>query len=152
MKQTPRLQAIQVNMQPGSLSAQGFLGDDSRNLADILSSDQSEVDRLKLSHQMIAAKMQELTDTGKAGLGKPVRLNNDYEIAVEDYMGKIPCPFQDSRMLDKCHTCAVNLKNGKQYCWTDLNIHMIKEHGFYEGKGSCFRIDPREIAEFLQLI
>jgi hypothetical protein len=29
--------------------------------------------------------------------------------------------------------------------WSDLNIHLIAEHGFFEGKGSSFRIEPARL-------
>jgi hypothetical protein len=29
--------------------------------------------------------------------------------------------------------------------WSDLNIHLIAKHGFFEGKGSAFRIEPKEL-------
>lgn len=152
MKQSPRLQTIQDNMQPGSISAEGFLGDDSRNLADIISSDQAAVNKLNITHAQIADKMQQLTDAGKPGLGRPERVEEIYDITVEDYRGMIPCPFQDSSKSDKRNTCALNIKTGEKYCWTDLSIHMIREHGFYEGRGSAYRLEPQMLAEFLGLI
>ncbi|MHC5179457.1 MAG: hypothetical protein ACYSOS_02915 [Planctomycetota bacterium] len=33
--------------------------------------------------------------------------------------------------------------------WTDLNIHMIAEHSFFEGTGAFFRIEPAEIISIL---
>ena len=40
MKQSPELRIIQENMLTGSMAAYGFLGDDTRSLADILRDDQ----------------------------------------------------------------------------------------------------------------
>jgi hypothetical protein len=37
---------------------------------------------------------------------------------------------------------------GRTISWTDLNIHMIEAHGFFEGKGSFFRIEPIELQRF----
>jgi hypothetical protein len=30
-----------------------------------------------------------------------------------------------------------------------LNIHLIKEHGFFEGKGSPFRIEPSVLTKMI---
>jgi len=151
MKQQPELQAIQENMLPGKFSAEGFLGEDDRNLADILLDDQKAVDRLGLTHEEIAAKMIALTDFGMASLAKPVEFEETFEVVVEDFMGRIPCPFRDNYGNDKRSTKVTRLSDGKVMGWTDLSIHMIEKHGFYEGKGSSYRLEPDELAEFLQL-
>jgi len=151
MKQRPELQAIQANMLPGKFSADGFLGEDDRSLADILLEDQKAVDRLGLTHEAIAARMCALTEQGKSGLGKPITIDNAYEVVVEDYMGRIPCPFRDNRGNDKRSTTVRRLSDGKVLGWTDLSIHMIDQHGFYEGRGSAYRLEPAELADFLGL-
>ena len=48
------------------------------------------------------------------------------------------CPFQHSGMYPK-ENVKSKTKTGE--IWTALNIHMIREHGFYQGKGSP-RIEP----------
>ncbi len=35
--------------------------------------------------------------------------------------------------------------------WTDLSIHLIETHAFFQGKGSAFRLEPAELAAFLKL-
>jgi hypothetical protein len=33
--------------------------------------------------------------------------------------------------------------------WSDLNIHLIKAHGFFEGRGASFRIEPELLLSVL---
>jgi hypothetical protein len=40
---------------------------------------------------------------------------------------------------------AKNLRTGKTIRWSLLGIHMIEEHGFFEGRGATFRLDPKEL-------
>jgi hypothetical protein len=40
----------------------------------------------------------------------------------------------------------------KEIDYTPISIHLIREHGFYQGKGSLYRLDPEEVAKFLELI
>jgi hypothetical protein len=54
-------------------------------------------------------------------------------------------------MYPKENVRVVNKKTGEEIRWTALNIHMIKEHGFYEGKGSPFRIEPLDLIRVLEL-
>lgn len=152
MKQSPQLELIQANMLPGALSAQGFLGEDSRNLADIILSDGKALERMGITRETLAGKMQAMTDTGTRGLGRPVPADERFEIEVEDYKGDIPCPFKDNAKAKKRQTLVRRLDTGAVMRWTDLNIHMIREHGFFEGTGSPYRLDPAELAGFLGMI
>ena len=152
MKQSPELTLIQENMMPGALSAHGFIGQDSRNLTDILRADAKALKRIGISQEALADKMQELTDFGMSGLGQPMNMEGCFEIEAEDYMGKLPCPFKDNAKLDKRQTLVRRLDTGVIMRWTDVNIHMIREHGFFEGYGSIYRLDPVELARFLGLI
>jgi len=152
MKQSPVLELIQANMMPGTLSAHGFIGEDSRNLTDILRADAKSIKQKEITQEALAEKMQELTNCGTQGLGRPTAMDGRFEIEVEDYMGKLSCPFKDNVKVDKRQTLVRRLDTGTIMRWTDLNIHMIKEHGFFEGHGSIYRLDPIELARFLGMI
>lgn len=152
MKQTADMQIIQDKMQPGKLTAEGFLGTDTRNLRDILLADQETVNRLGVTHEEIARRMQAITDVGKKMTEALLPLSEGYAVQVDEYMGAIPCPFGDNHNADKRNTLVKNLKTGAAVHWTDLSIHMIRAHGFYEGIGSYFRLDPAYLLEFLPIL
>lgn len=147
MKQNPDMATIQENMKPGALSADGFLGDDPRGLSDILLADNQTVQRHGQTHQAIADQMRRLTEAGKPELGRPLRVGN-FEVTVDDHRGRLPCPFRDRYGAEKRITTAVHLLTGQTISWTDLHIHMIEAHGFYEGVGSKFRLDPEQLIVF----
>ncbi len=152
MKQSPELEQIQNNMMPGALSGHGFIGKDSRKLVDIIHSDRKALQQLGITQEALADKMQALTDVGMQGLGRPETLDTHFEIEVEEYKGEIPCPFKDSAKANKRQTRVRRLDTGIMIRWTDLNIHMIRDHGFFEGYGSTYRLDPAELARFLDMI
>ena len=149
MKQTKDMQTIEGNMQPGKLTAEGFLGTDARNLQDILFADQEVVTRLQLTHEEIADRMQAITDVGCTMTEALLPLADGFAVQVDEYMGAIPCPFGDHHNADKRNTLVKNLRTGAAVHWTDLSIHMIRAHGFYEGIGSYFRLDPAYLLNFL---
>lgn len=151
MKQTPKMKKIQEDMAPGAYSADGFLGDDTRNLEDILREDSEKVEAMGLSHRKIASAMREFTEKARLMPGVTVR-EGDFEITVDDHRGYIPCPFSDNERAIKTNTLLLNRKLGKTAYWSELNIHMIEKHGFYEGRGSRFRTEPEELAKILGLI
>lgn len=151
MKQTPQMQKIQENMRPGVLTLRGFLGTDTRDLVEILEDDAAEVRRLGTSHRMIAERMQYLRDQGTRGLGEFIDVPPHYEVRVDSVRGGIPSPFGDAGLIRKTNTTVRNKAMGREIIYTDVNIHLIGEHGFYEGRGSLFRLEPRELVEILEV-
>ena len=151
MKQDPRLNVVEQNMVPGEISKSGFLGNDERKLVDILLDDGQAVTGLGLTHKILADRMEELTEKGREGFGNPVLVDGYLQVTVDDSRGTIACPFQHMGMYPKENVKAVNTKTGESVFWTALNIHMIREHGFYQGKGSPFRIEPLDLIRVLEI-
>lgn len=149
MKQTPEMEKYEKEMKPGVISRDGFLGTDKRKLIDILLEDGETVKRLGLTHSFIADKMEEIRNIGKPGLGDLVKAGN-LEISVETYRGKISSPFKDG-VSRKIITVVKNINTDKSITYSDLNIDMINKHGFYEGRGAVFRIEPEEIVSVLEI-
>ena len=152
MKQTPELDAAQREMRPGVITRSGMLGADTRKLGDILNADHAAVQRLGVTHAAIAARMRDLRDTGAKGLGEEIRVAPDFAIRVDSVRGKLPCPFHHEGLYTKVNTMVCNLALDRAVVYTDLSIHMIEAHGFYEGRGSPFRLDPVDLVEILGVV
>lgn len=150
MKQTVQMDKIQKNMRPGIISIKGFLGQDKRKLIDILIEDDAVVKRMDMTHEQIAKRMAYFFELGYKGLGNYVEAGTDFKVKTNTYRGKIPCPFKDG-VFPKANITVKNIKKNKEIIYTDLNIHMIEKHGFYEGKGSVLRLDPSRIADILEV-
>lgn len=151
MKQSPELQKAQDSMKPGVITLYGFLGTDDRNLIDILTEDDGAVKRLGLSHAHIAERMTELRDKGKGGLGEFIKVDPHFQVRVESVRGKLPSPFGGPGLYQKTNTIVKNESVGAEIVYSDMHIHLIKDHGFYQGKGSRFRLDPAELARVLEI-
>jgi hypothetical protein len=151
MKQTRQMNEIQERMKPGVIARDGFLGTDDRNLIDILVEDDAEVKRLNLTHDRIAARMQELREAGKEGLGDFTPVEPHFEVRVDIARGKLPCPFGHRGLIRKSIVHVRNLEKGREITFTDMNIHLIGEHGFYQGKGSQYRVELRDLVEVLEI-
>ncbi len=64
----------------------------------------------------------------------------------------LPSPFGDpKRLYHKIVATVVNKKLNKELRYTQLNVHMILDHGFFEGKGSVFRLEPEDVVEILEI-
>ena len=148
MKQT-KINA--VNMQAGNISRDGFLGADRRPLTEIIRADEEVLKKLNLTHQAIAKRMGYFREAGNKGLGEFLKLAPHFEVLCEIPRGFIPCPFGEPGMHRKTIVTVRNLRLRKEVTFFDLNIHLIAAHGFYEGKGSPFRLEPAELAQVLEI-
>ena len=151
MKQSPQMQKVQESMQPGVITLYGFLGPDERNLIDILTEDDGVVKRLGLSHEHIGRRMEDFRERGKAGLGEYFPVAPHFQVRVESVRGKLPSPFGGPGLYEKTNITVHNEAINQKVIYTDLHIHLVKAHGFYQGKGSRFRLDPAELAKVLEI-
>ena len=151
MKQSPELDAAQQRMAPGVLTMDGFLGTDPRPLIEILQDDDGTARRLGLTHAEIGAAMAALTDRAVAALGAVVE-TGPHAVCACEAMGKMPCPFGHPGLYYKTVVEAENTSTGETLMWSALQVHLVAEHGFYEGKGARFRVEPEVLARFLGLL
>ena len=136
-------------MAPGVITLEGFLGSDKRNLIDILIEDNADVERLGYDHPDIAARMEELRNKGEKGLGEFISVDEIFEVKVESVRGKLPSPFGGPVLIPKVNTTVHNKELKREIVYSDLHIHMIKFHGFYEGRGCQFRLEPQDLVDIL---
>lgn len=151
MKQPPDLDKAEKRMQPGMITRDGFLGHDSRQLEEILQEDENRVSRLRLTHKRIARRLKYFTTEGRKGLGTPVTVDEVYTVKVEEWRGVLPCPWDDGEVFRKGYVNLTNEELDEELAWTPLSIHMIREHGFYGGKGNAYRIEPEDARRILGL-
>jgi hypothetical protein len=151
MKLSPELARVQDQMQPGCITRDGFLGEDTRPLNEILEADEQAVRRLGLTHERIADRLDELAARAREGLGTTVTVEGRFDVRAEDVRGKLPCPWTHRGLYPKTNFYLTNTSTGEQLTWTALLVHLVRAHGFYEGRGSAFRLGPREVARVLEL-
>jgi len=150
MKQPPHLSRAQARMAPGVLTMDGFLGTDPRDLVEILQEDDGAVRWLGLERGEVADALQKLTDLALGAFGAPV-LEGVYEVCACEAMGVLPCPFGEPGLYTKAVVEAKRTDTRQTLTWTALHVHLSREHGFYEGRGDPFRLEPGVLAEFLGL-
>jgi len=137
-------------MRSGTLAAHQFLGSDLRSLADIILHDRLLLEPLGLTNEDLAERMRYFTEQATESQ-VPQVVDGKFEVEREEHKGSILCPFADNFQASKSIIRVRNLETDKSVVWSDLNIHLIEEHGFYEGYGAPFRIDPVEYAQVLEV-
>ncbi|MDD2331440.1 MAG: hypothetical protein PHI68_02175 [Candidatus Cloacimonetes bacterium] len=149
MKLTPSEEQIMARMQPGVITLNGFLGFDTRNLNEIIADDEKVLEMLGISAEELAERMQYFSDKTFESYDLPVLIDEIYEVETNIVRGKLPCPFRHPGIYRKTITTLTNRKQQITVRWTALSIHTIKEHHFFEGKGSPFRLDPQILKKAL---
>jgi len=151
MKQTPQEKHVYENFLPGKITKDGFLGNDTRHIHDIVEEDVHTLTRLGVTQEQIADRLQFFIEEGKQGLETPVTVG-DFVSQVIWRRGMLPSPFGDpKRLYHKIVATVKNTKLDKELAYTQLNVHMIRDHGFFEGHGSVFRLDPEKVVAFLDI-
>ena len=145
MKESPHDKKLDEILRSSKLVAGGFMGHDARSVSEIVDADGAELSKLGFASKQVAERMRQITDTAKAGLGTWVRIDDNLEAKVDEVRGLLVCPWPHPGTFLKRITSVRHRRTGATIRWSDLNIHLIGEHGFFEGKGSEFRIEPAEL-------
>jgi hypothetical protein len=143
------MQKLEQMLRSSVLVVGGFMGDDPRPVSEIIDEDAATLARLDVTAEQVAARMQQITDAAIKGLGNWVTVDAGHEAMVEEARGIIPCPWSDGQRRLKRVTLLKPMPAGRQVQWSDLNIHLIGAHTFFEGKGSYFRTEPEELVQAL---
>jgi hypothetical protein len=148
MKNTEAEKNALERMKPGAITIQGFLGTDTRSLADIIEADAEEFRRLKLDPEEVADSLERLRDAGQAGLGEPITVEGRYIVSTGDARGVLPCPYGDG-VFHKNSVTVDDEQSGVELIYSDLSLHLLRAHGFCQGQGSPFRLAPEALARLL---
>ena len=148
MKQTPEERQLRQQFEPGKITKDGFLGSDSRHIHDIIAADQRVLAELNVTAETIADKLQFFIEEGKKML-EGVADAGDYTVQIRWSRGLLPCPFGERGLHHKIIATVISKKSGTQIQYSQLNVHMIRRHHFFEGTGSPFRLEPLGLVRFL---
>jgi hypothetical protein len=139
---------LEKDMRPGALSGKGFLGKDER-LLDVLAEDNDYVvGKLGMSHQELARHLHLLGAVAvKHASGKPLEIayhGRKLRIRAAISRGYQNSPFKDGTKTN-CYITLENLGTGKKLGYSLLLPFMIERYGFYEGKGTPYRVEPKAV-------
>lgn len=149
MKKTPDQEKLEQMLRSGKLVAGGFMGHDQRSVYEIIEADNAELERYGVTAHQVAQRMREITETAKAGLGNFVEVNDRQEAAVYEAKGFNISPWPEAGRFPKRVTTLKDKQTGESIRWSDLNIHLVDKHSFFEGKGANYRLEPAKLVQWL---
>jgi len=133
---------------PSALLSRGFLGGDARSFEDIVADDKRTLDRLGISLADMAAALEAVYRRARDNLGAAVDLGGGRRTVFHESMGRIPSPLGGG-LFEKGEVVVADEQGKELLIITALSIHLIREYGFFQGRGAHFRIDPEKAAEVL---
>jgi hypothetical protein len=146
MKENPAEQTIRERLEPGRISVEGFLGNDTRPLVDIIAADTGEVEAAGLSIEQLGEFLETLHLIADEGWeGRVPAFGGKITVRSDETLGQIPCPFACG---EHCHKSVIGVKDADGndlLSYTPLGAHLIRKHGFFEGKGAPNRIEPKTL-------
>jgi hypothetical protein len=149
---------VERRMQPGAWFAHGFLIKDT-SLAEVLANDARAMAALGVSAEQLGQRLAKLLESGaKSDWFAPFR-TGEYKVEIRRWRGFITCPWA----LDEFEPCVVGQlsfptanqfliqKRGSRQRLEgfELSIHLIRDHAFFGGPGSRFRIEPERVVAML---
>jgi hypothetical protein len=146
---------LEEAMRPGGLSTAGFLGKKER-LLDVLAADnRTVVEELGLTHQQLARPLLVLgAVAARDAVQAPKEVTYEgkrFRMKAIVFKATVNSPFEDGTKTN-CEVMVENLGSGKKLTYSLLVPEMIERYGFYEGKGTRFRVDPRAIVEVFDFL
>lgn len=142
---------LEHEMRPGASSTKGFLGAD-ENLLDVLAEDNAYVtETLRTTHQELALHLRIIAEIGLRGIERFGYHGGRFRVTFVYTRGHQDSPFHDGTRASSEATIE-NLATGKKLTYSLLVPQMIERYGFYEGKGTPYRVDPKKIVDVLDFL
>jgi hypothetical protein len=158
---------LEKDMRPGAPgetgSRAGFLGKDESLLAVLAADNTYVVDELGLSHQALARPLRVVALVGLKKWDQAIRARKQppadpityhgrrFAVTVHVSKGFQVSPFQDGTKTN-VEADIVNVATGKKLSYSLLVPDMIERYGFYEGKGTSYRVDPKQVIEVFDFL
>jgi hypothetical protein len=135
--------------EPGELARDGFMGRDERPILEIVRSDAEKLARCAAAAGEVADFLQSLIDEGKRGLEGPV-VHGDGVVRIHWARGMLPCPFGEPRLHPKITAVVTVPSPARTIRFSQLGVHLIREHGFFGGNASPYRLEPEEVVALMR--
>jgi len=148
---------LEADMRPdphgvaGHRSTKGFLGPNEKLLEVMAADNAYVVDELGLTHQELAKHLHALRDLGGFEPKDVVYQGRRFRVEVLFWKGSQWSPFLDDTRTSE-DAQVESLDNGKKLKYSCLVPFMIERYGFYEGKGTPYRVEPRDVIELFDFL
>jgi hypothetical protein len=156
------LDELERRMQPGGWSQEGFLTPE-QPLAQVMAADAASLRQLGVTAEEIANSLEHLLERGAhSDRFRSVHIEQ-FQVQITHSHKMRTCPWAP-KQFEWCHIGQgvkyltteyfeiTNTRLGESLNGTSLCIHLIRDHSFFGGPGTLFRIDPERAVRVLELL
>ncbi|MCJ7543373.1 MAG: hypothetical protein MUP47_02215 [Phycisphaerae bacterium] len=86
-----------------------------------------------------------------AAMGQDVPAGPGWAGKFHEAMGRIPCPWGGCGVFVKGEVELFEATSTAVLHLAPLSVHLVREHAFFQGRGSRYRLDPAPLARALGL-
>ena len=151
MKLSPEQRDLNQRLSPSKFSAEGFLGTDDRPVNEIIADDLRTMDRAGLPTEVLVERLRDVYEKARERFGAEIEVRKGVSAVYHEAKGRIPSPFRGEGTFEKGQVTVTDRESAESIHVTMLGIHLIEKHGFFQGIGSPFRIDPEKAIRILGL-
>jgi len=151
MKRSPFEKEVMASLGPSRFSGEGFLGTDARSPEEIVSEDSGRLRKRGITREALAKALREAYQKAKDAFGAEVVIRAGVTAVFHESMGRVPSPFPGEGVFEKGEAVVTERKTGARLIITQLSLHLVEKHGFFQGEGSRYRIDPDGAIDMLGL-
>lgn len=131
--------------------------DSDETLIDVVCRDHELLETLNITHKQIADQLNAMIKKGnficKDYESDGALIDGRYRFSFKIMTKHIHCPFEARETCEWNRTIYTfkDLKTRRKIQVTGLLVHLIGVHGFFLGKKSPHRLDPKEISAFFEI-
>jgi len=151
MIQTPDGKRLNGNLKPSRFSASGFVGNDTRPVEEIIRDDLQSLENMGITITSLVSSLKKAHSSAQAAFGAQVIIRGNITATYYESRGTILSPFRKDGRFPKGETRISDSTTGESIRVTSLGINLIERHGFFQGKGSPYRIEPFSAVRLLGL-
>lgn len=126
------------------------------SLQNIIMLDDQYLKSINITHNQIAEILENIYIIRSLNNINNIIINKKFEIIYEKDDDSIICPFQNkflypsNKIFDDIITIK-NLDSNEEIKFNSIMIHMIKDHHFFGGKNTIYRLEPIDIIKILNI-
>ncbi|HMK03469.1 MAG TPA: hypothetical protein VK489_04730 [Ferruginibacter sp.] len=155
------IEELEIRMKPGAYSMKGFLGAGEK-LTEVIAHDSDTLNKLDLDREDLADGLEGLLNVAIESRKEELVIGL-FEIHLKKFRHYQKCPWSQEEDNRQCTiggpvqygSLDWEIKNRKinlVVSGPGLIVHLIRDHHFFEGLASPYRVDPLQLAKLLELV
>jgi hypothetical protein len=152
------VEELERRMRPGGWSPKPMLlaGE---SLAARLEADAARLGQLGTTAAALGARLADLLASAEGSDWFQPRRYADYDVELRKRRGLITCPWAEDEYAKCAHGPGARptanefvvrrVRGGLALSGYELSAHLVRDHGFFGGAGTVFRIEPDDLAVLL---